>query len=103
MIQMKRWRRTVSGAGPFGTEPDFTPHPSAPRELPVQRDLVPMLLAEDARSQDRELWLGVGLAVAALGLIASGAGIPLIALGFCLAPVIGIGLEVFAPGDQRKG
>ena len=102
MIQMKRWRRTGAWAGPFAAEPDFAIRPSAPREIPLERNLVALLLAEDERSKPRELWLGMGLAAAMLVLVASGAGIPLLAAGFCLAPVIGIGLEILAAASGAR-
>lgn len=90
-------------AGPFPGEPGFTPHPSAPRQLPLERDLVALMLLEDARSTPRELWLGLGLAAATVALFTSGAGIPLLAVAFCLAPAVGIGLEIFAPSERRGG
>lgn len=87
--------------GLLPAEPTFHQRPSAPRELPPGRDIVALLLAEDARSKPRELWLGLGLAAATIAIFASGAGIPLLAAGFCLAPFIGIGLEIFAPSEPR--
>ncbi len=95
-----RW----TGALPAGfqAEPAFATRPSAPRELPPSNDLVKLLFAEDARSQQREIWLGLAWATVTVGLFASGAGIPVLATAFCLAPAVGIGLEIFAPSDRHN-
>jgi hypothetical protein len=98
MIDSKRQR----WAGPFMAEPAFHQRPSAPREIPVERDIVALMLAEDARSKPRELWLGLALATATVALFASGAGVPVLAVAFCLAPVIGIGLEIFPTAGRRE-
>lgn len=102
MIRKKFARWNGAAAHGFQAEPGFAVRPAAPREIPLERDLVALLLAEDARSRPRELWLGLGLAAATVALFASGAGIPLLAAAFCLAPVIGIGLEIFGGKDRRE-
>lgn len=64
------------------------------RNLPLDREFVALALAEDARSESRQGWVGLGLAAGMIALFLSGAGIPMLAVAFCLAPVIGIGLEL---------
>ncbi len=102
MATVKRGFWNAARPGAFDREPSFARRPSAPREIPLDRDLVAMLLAEDARGQRREVWLGLALAAATVALFASGAGIPILAAAFCVAPVIGIGLEIFAPSDRGE-
>ena len=102
MIRTKFARWNAAAPGGFADERGFAARPSAPREIPLERDLVALLLAEDARSKPRELWLGLGFAAATVALFASGAGIPLLAAAFCLAPFVGIGLEIFGSDDRRE-
>lgn len=61
-----------------------------PHALP---DLVPGLLAEDARRGRHEGWIGGGLAAAFLGAVYMGWAIPLLAAAFIAAPLVAAILE----------
>ena len=101
MMQGKRsrWRKPHAE---FSQDPSFAARGSAPGEIPPEHDLVAGLLAEDARSARRELWLGLQLAAAAAALVAAGVGIPLLALAFTIAPLIGVGMEIFDGLRRRR-
>ena len=105
-MNVTRRHRWDAGTKAFGW-PDLAfdvpakPRNSAPlpvgyRNLALEYDFVAGALAEDARSEGRQLWLGVALAGGFIALLASGWGIPALAVAFTLAPVVGIGMEIFS-------
>jgi len=119
-LTRQRWLgEAVAGGGPeragaqrqrqgglFGSRPGrpraARPHPPrlmAGRELDISHDFLAGALAEDARSETRQTWLGLVLAAGMIALLASGYGLPLLGLAFCLAPVVGIGMEIFGAKD----
>ncbi len=72
-------------------------------ELNLAHDFVAGALAEDARSETRQTWLGLLLAAGMIALFASGHGLNALALAFCLAPLVGIGLEIFGSEEEAGG
>ncbi len=105
MNAMKRERWDASQAGIGWPDLAFetpararasAPLPQGYGNLELERDFVAGALAEDARSEGRQLWLGLGLAGGAIILFASGLGIPALAVAFTLAPLVGIGMEIFS-------
>lgn len=105
-FRRQRWR----GVTGFDSGPEWagarggaaarrrTPLPAG-GELDLEHDFVAGALAEDARSEGRQTWLGLVLAAGFLALLASGQGLNALALAFCLAPLVGIGLEIFSSGE----
>lgn len=70
---------------PAGAHPARGPH-----ALP---DLVPALLAEDARRGRHEGWIGGGLAALFIGALYMGWALPLLAAAFIAAPFVAAFLE----------
>ncbi len=78
------------------------PLPVEKGNIPLEHDFLAAALAQDEKSRQRELWLGLVMAAVVIALVLSGWGITLLAIMFCLAPLVGIGLEIFSPSPSSR-